>query len=190
MKGEWCYYSSIFTPNECDFIIEEGLKLPGKKATMGVDGSFSDNQHRNSSVHFIQTNNTQFEFLFDKLWKLAIQANREWFQFNINKLDYIQLAEYDSQYKGFYAKHNDVFWMNDDPLYHRKLTCVVQLSDETTYDGGNLELFNLKQYPDPNDMRKRGTAFFFPSFLDHQATPVTFGIRYSLAAWFDGPKWQ
>jgi len=26
--------------------------------------------------------------------------------------------------------------------------------------------------------------------LRHKATPVTKGKRYSLAAWFDGPKWR
>jgi PKHD-type hydroxylase len=38
-------------------------------------------------------------------------------------------------------------------------------------------------------VRTQGTAFFFPSFLEHQATMVTKGTRYSLACWFDGPKW-
>jgi hypothetical protein len=26
--------------------------------------------------------------------------------------------------------------------------------------------------------------------LRHKAEPVTRGTRYSLAAWFDGPKWR
>ena len=190
MKGEWCYFQNVFTPEECDYIIQEGLKVPGKKATLGVEGSLTDTKYRNSDIRFFQHYDQQFQFVFDRLWKYAIPANREWFQFNINKLDYIQMATYDASYQGFYARHNDVFWMNNDPIYHRKITCVVQLTDQITYEGGNLELFNLQQYPDVNEVRKQGTAFFFPSFIDHQATPVTQGTRYSLAAWFDGPKWQ
>jgi hypothetical protein len=26
--------------------------------------------------------------------------------------------------------------------------------------------------------------------MEHQANPVTKGTRYSLTAWFDGPKWR
>lgn len=190
MKGEWCYFQNVFTPDECDYIIQEGLKIPGNKAKLGVEGSLTDTNYRNSDIRFFQHTDPQFKFIFDRLWQNAIVANREWFQFNINKLDYIQMAEYDSSYKGFYSRHHDVFWMNNDPVYHRKMSCVVQLTDDSKYEGGNLELFNLKEYPNKNEVRKQGTAFFFPSFIEHQACPVTTGIRYSLAAWFDGPKWQ
>jgi PKHD-type hydroxylase len=79
--------------------------------------------------------------------------------------------------------------MNNDPQYHRKLTAVVQLTDPLTYEGGNLQLFSSFE-PDKSDMRAQGTTVFFPSFLDHQAHPVTKGTRYSLACWFDGPKWR
>jgi hypothetical protein len=51
-------------------------------------------------------------------------------------------------------------------------------------------LFGVNQEPNKDDVKARGTTFFFPSFFDHQATPVTKGTRYSLAAWFDGPKWK
>lgn len=190
MKGEWCYFRQIFTPEECDYIIQEGLKVPAKKATLGVEGSATDLMHRNSDVRFFNFYDPQFEFVFDRLWKYAIPANREWFQLNINKLDYIQMATYDESYRGFYNRHVDVFWLNDDPIYHRKLSCVVQLTDPNKYEGGNLEVFNTRHFPDAQDIRQQGTAFFFPSFVEHQATPVTKGTRYSLAAWFDGPKWQ
>lgn len=186
MKGEWCYFHNVFTPEQCDFIVKTGLLIPSKKATLGVDGELTDTQYRNSEVRFIQSTNPTFQFVFDKLWKCAIQANRDWFQFNINKLDYIQLSEYNPN--GFYSKHHDVFWMNGDPIYHRKITCVVQLTDDTTYKGGDFEMFNIQQHPDPLQIRKQGSVIFFPSFIEHQAGVVTEGTRYSLAAWFEGPK--
>ena len=31
---------------------------------------------------------------------------------------------------------------------------------------------------------------FFPSFIHHQVSPVTKGIRYSLVAWFLGPPFK
>jgi PKHD-type hydroxylase len=189
MRGEWCYFKNHFTPQECDKILEIGLTLPEEDATIGMDKNVNS-ETRKSKVRFIQKNDIRFEWLFDRLWKMSIQANDEWFNFNISKITYIQLAEYDSEYLGEYKIHKDVFWINDDPKYHRKLTCVVQLSDPASYEGGNFELHYLAtSYPDVNEIRQRGSAIFLPAFIDHAATPVTKGKRYSLAAWFDGPKW-
>ena len=188
MKGEWCYFENIFTPEECQHIINEGLQLPNKQATLGVEGSLTDNEFRSSIVRFFEPTNPTYHFIHDKLWKYAITANHDWFKFNINRLPYIQLAEYDESYKGHYRRHIDTFWMNDDPIYHRKLTCVVQLTNPDNYEGGNLELYNVRETPDVTGVRKQGTAIFFPGFIEHQANPVTKGRRYSLAAWFEGPK--
>lgn len=189
MKGEWCFYKEYFTPEICDRILKLGLQLPVQDATMGVDGSVKVSDYRKSKIRFIQKDDPNFTFLFDEMWKMAIQSNDDWFKFHISRITYIQLAEYDASYQGVYKKHNDIFWMNGDPQYHRKLTAVVQLSDPSTYDGGNLELFGLTEYPNAEEVRTQGTVFFFPSFLEHQANVVTKGTRYSLACWFDGNKW-
>ena len=80
--------------------------------------------------------------------------------------------------------------MNDDPQYHRKLTAVIQLSDPSTYTGGEFELYDLTQYPNAEEIKSQGTTIFIPAFMPHAALPVTQGTRYSLACWFDGPKWR
>lgn len=190
MRGEWCYFDSIFDIETCNRILELGLQIPSNDAALGVQGSFKDNQTRRSKVRFIHKTDIRFEFLFRRLWELALSANDDWFNFHISKLDYLQLAEYDSSYQGEYRSHLDVFWMNDDPKYHRKMTCVVQLTDPTTYKGGDFQLYNVKEHPNPVSIRKQGSAIFIPSFVWHAALPVTEGTRYSIAAWFDGPKWR
>lgn len=192
MRGEWAYYKSYFTPEQCNQILEDGLKLPVRDATLGVSTSnLSVNKdYRRSQVRFIQKTNTDFTWLFDAMWKMAIESNDMWFDFHISKMDYIQLAEYDSNYQGEYKDHHDVFWINNDSKYHRKLTAIVQLTDPNEYEGGNFELVNLNEYPNADEIKQQGTAFFFPSFLTHRATTVTKGKRYSLACWFDGPKWR
>jgi len=190
MRGEWCYYKNAFSPEFCNSILENGLKLPVQDATLGVNGESKREDYRRSKIRFIQRDNPDFQPLFDAMWKMATEANDTWFDFHLSRITYIQLAEYDESYQGEYKDHHDVFWMNGDPKYHRKLTAVVQLSDPNTYEGGNLELSNPAQTPNPDDVRARGTTFFFPSFLNHRATPVTKGVRYSLACWFEGPKWR
>jgi len=189
MRGEWCYFKSHFTPEECKTILEMGLQLPAEDAKLGVDGAYSNDQWRKSKIRFIKKEHTQFEWLFDRMWKMAIRANDDYFDFHLSKIDYMQLAEYDSAYQGEYKKHHDVFWMNNDPKYHRKISSVVQLTDPSEYEGGNFEVF-ADSVPNAEELRTQGTAIFIPSFLDHQATQVTSGVRYSLACWFDGPKWR
>jgi PKHD-type hydroxylase len=189
MNGEWCYFKNHFTPKECKTILEMGLELPSQEAKLGVDGSSEYENYRKSEIRFIKKEHKQFEWLFDRMWKMAIQANDEWFNFHLSKIDYIQLAEYNSSYQGEYKKHHDVFWMNNDPKYHRKLTAVIQLTDPSVYEGGDFELFT-DQIPNKDEIRTQGTVIFIPSFLEHQATPVTQGVRHSLACWFDGPKWR
>ena len=188
MRGEWCYYKKYFTKEHCDWIITEGLKLPGKKASLGVDGLASNNDYRKSNIHFINGDQKQFEWLFDAMWKIAIQSNDQWFGFHLSKLDFMQLAEYDAEYEGEYKRHHDVFYMNGTN-YHRKLSAVVQLSDPSEYEGGNLILYPQNNMLDPNAIRDQGSVVFFPSFVEHQAEKVTKGKRYSLAVWFDGPHW-
>lgn len=190
MKGEWCYFKNAFSEDVCNYILEKALLLPVHDATLGVTGDALRNDYRRSRIRFIQKDNDDFTFLFDAMWKMACQANNEWFDFHLSKIDYIQLAEYDESYQGEYKEHHDVFWMNNDTKYHRKLTAVIQLTEPHNYEGGNLELCGVNSSPDINDIRSQGTVFFFPSFLSHKVTPVTKGTRYSLACWFDGPKWR
>jgi len=190
MKGEWCYFSKNFSKNECDNIISLVISnIQPQQPKLGVEG-ISDSVVRRSEIRFINNNDSKFNFLFDRLWNLAIRANDEFFDFHISRLNFLQFATYDETNNGEYKSHHDVFWLNDDPKYHRKLSCTVQLSDPSTYEGGNFELYNTRQEIDIDNRRSQGTVIFFPSFYMHAVTPVTKGKRYSLVCWFEGPKWR
>lgn len=191
MTGEWCYFKSYFDRSTCEKILKLCSSISSQDAVVGIGNSSRiSNETRRSKIKFIQSHNWEFSFLFDSLWKASLKANVDFFNFHISKLDYIQLAEYDSSYKGEYKDHHDVFWLNNDPFYHRKLSCVVQLSDPRDYEGGDLQLIDTNSFPKAEDIKQQGTVIFFPSFFLHRALPVTKGVRYSLAAWFDGPKWR
>lgn len=191
MKGEWCYFKSYISKEDCEDIIEMGKLLPWQQARLGTgDESFEESQVRRSRVSFIDAGDWRFSKVFDILWKTQLEANRDFFNFHVTRLNFIQFAEYDSSYEGEYKEHHDVFWLNDDPEYHRKLSCVIQLSDPNTYEGGNFEITEGSTIPDPNDFRDQGSIIYMPSFLRHRANPVTSGTRYSIAAWFEGPKWR
>lgn len=187
MNGEWCYFKSYFSAEYCNQVINESKTLTFKRANLGENGLSSNNDYRKSEVTWLYPQN--FPHLYDELWKLEREANKSWFGFHVDNLEYIQLAKYEGNIRAEYKKHQDVFWVNENPR-HRKLTAIVQLSSPDSYEGGNLTLFDCGEYPNKDEIKQQGTVIFFPSFIYHQANPVTSGTRYSLAAWFEGPKWR
>jgi PKHD-type hydroxylase len=189
MRGEWAYYKSRFSPARCQDIINIANSRPAQTASMGVNGETKDNNYRRSRIRFIHPGDHQLDWLFTDIWKMVLQANDEWFGFHLSKLDYLQIAEYNGTDKGEYKRHQDVFWMNGDPKYHRKLSVIIQLSDPVTYQGGDFEMYDIASQPNPADIKAQGTVILFPSFVSHAALPVTAGNRWSIAAWVDGKKW-
>jgi PKHD-type hydroxylase len=191
MNGEWCYFKQYFSKETCERILNDAKDIPIQEALVGTNQTTHLNtDSRRSKIRFIYAGDWRFNYVFDELWKMALSANNDFFNLHISRLNFIQLAEYDASYQGEYKEHHDVFWLNGDPFYHRKLSCIIQLSDPNTYEGGDLEITDAETAPNVNDMRQQGTGIFFPSLIRHKANPVTKGTRYSIAAWFDGPKWR
>ena len=78
-------------------------------------------------------------------------------------------AEYNGDNKGFYCKHNDI----QGNMLHRKLSCIVMLSNDTDYTGGTLCFENNNtEYK-----LKKGSLIVFDSSLFHWVKPVENGIR-------------
>lgn len=191
MIGEWCYFKSYLDSETCERIIREAQSIPAQDGIVGISNGVGLNTDvRKSKVRFISDQDTKFSYIFYALWQTALKANQDFFNFHLTKLDFIQVAEYDASYQGEYKVHQDVFWINNDPVFHRKLSCVIQLSDPNSYEGGDLELVGVGEEPPAADIRQQGSITYFPSFVNHKANPVTRGTRYSIAAWFEGPKWR
>jgi PKHD-type hydroxylase len=76
----------------------------------------------------------------------------------------------------------------------RKLSMTVNLTDETTYEGGDLMLdfgpHSAKGHYKISEAREQGTIIIFPSFLYHCVSPVTSGTRYSLVMWSLGDPFK
>ena len=74
----------------------------------------------------------------------------------------------------------------------RKISITVQLSDPADYVGGDFKFTKDLEFADGAQeiVRKKGTIIAFPSFLYHQITPITEGVRYSLVGWYEGSNWR
>ena len=113
-------------------------------------------------------------------------ANGQNFKYNLSIHDKegVQFSHY--KIGQYYGKHMDFNGSSDNIGYTRKLSMSVQLSDENSYDGGNLIIhYGGEQYIAP---KVKGTVIVFDSRLTHEVTPIIKGERYSLVKWFHGDK--
>ena len=186
MQSEWAYLKRHFTAEQCDTIISKALQLPEQKAKMGPDNSKVSDWRRSTIRGIMRT--PEWEFLYKEIDEITAKVNDEWFQLDYSHLPAIQFASYNEKDQGCYKRHCDTFLA---PLpTHRKISFTVQLSDENSYEGGDLCFYDVCSLPNQDNMRLRGTVCFFPSIVFHEVTPVTKGIRHSLAGWYEGPHWR
>ena len=73
-------------------------------------------------------------------------------------------------------------------MFHEKVNAIIQLSEETDYEGGDFEfgITNTEGTGLITGNRTKGCLLVFPSFLSHRVTPITKGTRYSIITWMEG----
>ena len=168
-----------------DKIIVDCEKYNIENASIGDGGNTQNDNYRTSEVRWVGSNST----ISNMIWNYARVANRNAFGFDINYLKNIQFTTYNASDSGKYDWHHDTFWGNDSS-YDRKLSVVIQLSDPEEYDGGLFEVDNQYEQPNAEDLSAKGTVLVFPSFIPHRVTELTSGVRKSLVAWIEGPKFR
>ena len=176
----YTYRSDVFSYGELDQIITLGKRLNIYPATIGPQLDINNNI-RISSVSWIGSTPSR-SWLFERLTNYIVDQNKQFYKYDLDFIEHLQFTHYNSSQKSFYTKHTDPLLHNLP--YNRKLSIVVQLSDPTTYEGGDLILYSGAQgQVVPKD---RGLVHFFPSHCLHEVTPVTAGERYSLVGWVHG----
>lgn len=191
MKAIWQMWEAELSDDTINRIVEECEFYTPEKSRVGFreEGKEAEDEVRSSTVRWINPLDTGSKFIKDILMNYANLANRECFGVDINNIYDIQYTIYDAKEKGHYDYHFDTFWAN--PTHSdRKLSITIQLSDSNDYEGGDF-LFD-PQYvnPDREKLRKKGTVLVFPSPIRHCVETVTKGVRKSLVAWVEGPKWR
>jgi PKHD-type hydroxylase len=127
---------------------------------------------RKTKIKWIHENHS---FLFDRI-VLGFQEANKYYDFNITGVKEISILKYDTG--DFYSKHIDMSGHDSE----RKLSVVVPLSND--YEGGDTLFYTSKN--SLNMPKEVNIATFFPSYIVHEVTEVTKGVRYSLVAWANG----
>lgn len=176
---------SIFTPQQCQLVINKGMSLKKEEAKVGMnrpEGGL-DTKKRITSISWIPFKD--MPEMYRDIEKTMLQANNNHFGFDGMRLTEIaQFTHYLTG--GFYDWHmdNDVLGKNQPPV--RKISMTLLLSDPATFEGGELEFMHKGK----TAKLKQGQAIFFASWLQHRVKSVTKGERKSLVMWFGGPSFK
>ena len=175
----------LFTPKQCQMIIDAGRRQPPQQAKVGMgrpEGGL-DTKKRTTTISWIPFK--EMPEMYNDLNTFIQKTNLNHFGFDdVRITDQAQFTEYPEG--GFYDWHmySDVVMLHDPPV--RKISMTLLLSPEDQFEGGDLELMT----PGKKAKLKQGHAICFASFLNHRVAPVTRGVRQSLVMWFGGTPFK
>lgn len=123
--------------------------------------------------------------LFNEMSERIRYINNYHYNFRLDYFGALQYSEYGIE--GHYGWHTDTVFSGEDEskTRQRKLSFTLQLNDPSEYEGGDFETFYNGSHQKVE--LEKNMAVFFPSFLPHQVTPITKGVRKSLVGWVYGP---
>ena len=184
---EFSYWENGFTKEEIDKIIAIGESKVLDKAEIGGYDKKNDYSHiRESKISWINLDEDS-SWLYDRIAYIVRCLNAKYFHYDITGfVEDFQFTTYDGQTKSHYDWHVDTNQKTGSSP--RKLSLVLQLTDPSEYEGGELQISGGET---PTVIKKElGFATVFPSFTMHRVTPVTKGIRKSLVVWISGPPFR
>ncbi len=196
MNHMWYNYEGCIPLSIVDAIREVCLRKPLKASEIDIQSSNKVNKNiRSSQTAFLAQH--EHSKIYELFTDFAHKSNNAAFGFDISNIETLQFTVYNEKDKDYYDWHEDTHWMTKE-MCHRKLTMVLQLSDPSEYEGGQLELKESKKdknsvpisEQDRKDIMKKGSIIVFPSFFTHRVAPVTKGTRLSLVAWVSGPLFR
>jgi PKHD-type hydroxylase len=177
----------IFTPEQCQDIINAGRAEPKQNASVGSNQGIKrgviDTKTRTSHISWIPFK--KMKPMYKKIEQVMKATNGNHFGFDGMQItEMAQYTEYPEN--GFYEWHvdNDVNCAHEPPVRKISMTCL--LSPESEFEGGDLELMAEGKIA----KIKQGHAVFFASFIRHRVKPVIRGNRKSLVMWFGGTPFK
>ena len=175
----------IFTPQQCEMVIEAGHKQKLEVAQVGMNNPKGgvDTKKRTTTISWIPFK--EMTEMYSQIEATMQTSNLNHFGFeNMKITEPAQFTEYPKG--GFYDWHMDldINGTHEPPV--RKISMTILLSDPSTFKGGHLEFMEKNKVPE----LKQGQAIFFASFIRHRVAPVTKGIRRSLVMWFGGTPFK
>lgn len=194
MKHMYMFYEGVVSPDICNSIVNRFNENSYQEAKVGGNNlEITNKKIRDAQIQWAPKS----DLVECVLTRFIMQANQEalW-NFDITEPEQVQIGKYEENQ--FYEQHIDSYIKGSDVmetgfgggviipmLSQRKISASLLLNNEFEYEGGDLIILN-----ETVKIKKQGSIIVFPSFMAHQVTPVTSGVRYSAVCWMAGPKWK
>lgn len=181
-QTNYYWFQHGFSSEEVDGIVEATQNYPYAPAT--IVGNDPEGLIRKSQIKWLPFDDT-WGWVYDRVTNQVVEANNALWKFDLNYIpDHFQYTEYNGD-GGHYDWHTDIGPAN---IGYRKVSVVIQLSDPSDHEGGDLELHPTNvSFAVP---RSKGAVILFPSFMLHRVTPLTSGFRRSLVLWVGGDHYK
>jgi len=177
----------IFTPEQCQNIIDMGHQQKSEEAKVGTkegrEGSY-DTKKRITTISWIPFK--ALPDMYQIIERTMKQVNGNHFGYEGMQItEPAQFTEYPKG--GFYDWHMDaeVNCQFEPPV--RKISMTILLSPQNEFEGGDLEFMAEGNKP---PQLLQGQAIFFSSFIRHRVSKVKKGVRRSLVQLFGGPPFK
>jgi PKHD-type hydroxylase len=177
---------SGFNDTQMDQIIDLGAASIADQGRL-ADGQAANNARTCTLSWLYPSHNTQW--IFDAVFAGLSKINNQYYGFALDQYEPLQFTNYNQDRAEFYAPHLDIVYGMKSSMTSRKLSLVIQLTDPSTYEGGDLLMHVGREKPLAVP-RQRGAMVVFPSFMLHEVTPVSKGRRNSLVTWAHGPLFK
>ena len=176
----------IFTPQQCQDIINMGHQQKPEKARVGSKEKHGqhDTKKRITTISWIPFK--EMPEMYRIIERTMRQVNNN--HFGYEGMQITEMAQFTEYPKGgFYDWHMDAEanCQYEPPV--RKMSMTILLSNPSEFEGGALEF--MTEGNTPPDL-KQGQAIFFCSLIRHRVAKVKKGIRRSLVMWFGGPPFK
>lgn len=173
-------HESGLTVDELERIRTIGAEL----ATTNVKlfGKSDPSRVKATGAHFPLTDETAW--LYTRMAAVAAEINAENYRYDLTGFhENFYFLRYDVG--DHFDWHLDMGPQTEAP---RKLSLVLQLNDPSEYEGGEFDV--LVAHHHRRAAKVQGLITAFPAYKIHRVTPVTRGVRYSLAMFLHGPNFR
>jgi PKHD-type hydroxylase len=180
----FAWWEDAFTEEQLDWLQQKAKEATQKAQVGGGRSGEVNDTVRRSELSWLHKD-PECAWVFEKLDRVASNLNADYFGFDLTGFgEPLQLTNYHEARQGNYVWHQDF----GSSGISRKLSMVLQLSDPSEYEGGELQILTRKEPTSIN--KQRGLITVFPAWTLHQVTPVVKGTRQTLVAWISGPAFK
>lgn len=180
----FAYATNAFNNEELDKFEEIAKQMPLGAGEL-ENGNFNE-KYRSSTISWVPVSE-ETTWFYVKLANIIEELNYRFYKYDLTEIEDIQYSEYNSETRDMYKSHSDDGYSFN---LFRKLSISIQLSNPSEYEGGELRFYRNTISEYSVAPKEKGSIIIFPSFVIHEVTPITKGLRKSLVAWVQGPRFK